>query len=74
MLQTGADNMPDVNEIIKGLLNTRDTQQGKTVEGTFELDQNPSLNRIANNGKALTQGISKLTQTLEKILNGWGVS
>lgn len=67
--------MADVNEIIKGLLNTAPKgEQGPTVDSTFEIEESPSLGRIANNGKALTQNISKLTQNLQTILSGWGVT
>lgn len=66
--------MTEINDVIKSLLTTAPRSEGPTVEGTFEIDQNPSLSRIANNGKALTQNISKLSQTLQGILTGWGVS
>lgn len=65
--------MPTPNEIIQSLLNTT-PNQGPTVENTFAMDENPSLSRIATNGKLLTQNISKLTQTLKSVLQVWGVS
>lgn len=62
--------MPTTNEIIQNLLNTVPSQS-PTVENTFNIEDNPSLNRIANNGKMLTQNVSKLTQTLKNIIEGW---
>lgn len=64
--------MASPNEIIQNLLNTAPkSDQGPTVEGMFEIDRDPSLNRIANNGKLLTQNISRLTQALKVVFKGW---